>query len=69
MDKTLEVPLASFDFEALVELAGEIGVSAEDVALFFISREVVHTSKYSPASRPLLFLPEGGSHLEIVSAN
>ena len=52
MNEILEVPLASFDYEALVEMAAAIGVSAEDLALFFISREVVHTP----------FLAEGGSH-------
>ncbi len=54
MNETLDVSLASFDFEALVALAEEIGISAEDLALFFISREVVHTS----------FLPAGGTHLQ-----
>ena len=68
MNETLEVSLASFDYEALVELAAAIGISAEDLALFFISREVVHTSKNTTASRPLLFLPEGGSHLTIETA-
>ncbi len=52
MNKTLEVSLASFDYEALVATAAEIGISAEDLALFFISCEVVHTP----------FLAEGGSH-------
>ena len=68
MNEILEVSLASFDYEALSELAATIGVSIEDLALFFISREVVHTSKNFSPSRPLLFLPEGGSHLTIEHA-
>ncbi len=55
MIETLDVSLASFDYEALVSLADEIGISAEDLALFFICREVVHTSAFS-------FLLRGGTH-------
>ena len=44
MNKILNVRLACFDYDSLISLAANLGVSAQRLALFFISREVVHTS-------------------------
>ncbi len=39
----LNIDMATFDIEALEALANSLGVSANDLALFLIYREVVHT--------------------------
>jgi hypothetical protein len=44
MKKELDVRLASFDLEALQALADKMEASIEEVAMFLIWREVVHTS-------------------------
>ena len=44
MNKELDIRLASFDVEALQVLADKMEASIEDVAMFLIWREVVHTS-------------------------
>jgi len=44
MIKELEVAIPEYVEVAFTELAEKVGVSLEDVAIFFLAKEVVHTS-------------------------